>query len=147
MDIAKACDRLNEVISEKKEGFLDVVNLIMNQIYQEGYEMFWDREIFIDCNGEDKKMRDLVRYSDKVMFESSDDPDEHPGVVVRYKRLHKFDIGDKFRLKNTRGYTWWEIIGIEYGSIEPVYTLESRPIGERYIAYGEAALDELYHKL
>ena len=82
IDIQKACDRLNEAISEKKEGFLDVVNLIMNQIYQEGGGLYWDRDIFIDCNGEDERMRDLVRKSDKVFFEPSGDPGEHPLEVV-----------------------------------------------------------------
>ena len=119
IDIQKACDRLNEAISEKKEGFLDVVNLIMNQIYQEGGGLYWDRDIFIDCNGEDERLRHLVRKSDKVFFEPSDDPGEHPGVVVRYKRLHKYYIGDMFREKENPGNFWviTDILPDIHGSI------------------------------
>jgi len=66
IDIQKACKKLNEAILKKEPGFPDIVNLTMNQIYREGGELYWDRDIFIDCNGEDEVMRDLVRKSDKV---------------------------------------------------------------------------------
>lgn len=89
IDIQKACDRLNDAISKKKEGFLDVVNLIMNQIYQEGGELYWDRDIFIDCNGDEEKMKNLIRHSDKVLFKPTYDQEEHPGVTVQYKHFNK----------------------------------------------------------
>ena len=84
-----------------------------------GGGLYWDRDIFIDCNGEDERMRDLVRKSDKVFFEPSGDPGEHPGVVVRYKRLHKYYIGDMFREKENPGNLWviTDILPDIHGSI------------------------------
>ena len=124
INIKKACKVLNEAILKKEPGFLDIVNLTMNQIYQEGGGLYWDRDIFIDCNGgEDERMRDLVRKSDKVFFEPSDDPGEHPGVVVRYKRLHKYNIGDKFL--NQRSGIEYEIVKILPDINGSIYTLKS----------------------
>ena len=40
---------------------------------QEGYviykEIYWDRKLYIDCNGDYDKLRDMVANSDKVMFD------------------------------------------------------------------------------
>ena len=48
-------------------------------------DIHWDRELYIDCNGDYDKLRDMVANSDKVMFEPTDDPKEHPGVRITYK--------------------------------------------------------------
>lgn len=85
MKTKRICNKLNKLISEKKEGFIDEVNKIIYELYQKGGEMYWDREVWIDNNFDDKKCKDLVRYTDKVMFFPSDDEEEHPGVVIRYK--------------------------------------------------------------
>ena len=79
------CKNLNKLIDEKKDGFIDEVNAIIAKLYKDGGAMYWDMEIFIDFNGDDEKMRDLVRKSNKVRFFPSDDPTEHKGVVIRYK--------------------------------------------------------------
>lgn len=79
------CKRLNKLIDEKKEGFLNKVNKIMCNIYEDGGMLYWDREIYVNCGFDDERARNLVRKTDLVMFEPSDDPEEHPGVVVRYK--------------------------------------------------------------
>ena len=79
------CKNLNKLIDEKKDGFIDEVNAIIAKVYEDGGAMYWDREIFIDFNGDDEKMKDLVRKSNKVHFFQSDDPTEHKGVVVGYK--------------------------------------------------------------
>ena len=80
------CNKLNKLISEKKDGFIDNINAIINELYQKGGALYWDRQIYIDCNSDDERMRSLVTRTDKVEFEPSDDPTEHPGVVVRYKK-------------------------------------------------------------
>lgn len=82
----KICEQLNKLIDEKKDGFIDEVNAIIAKLHENGGDMYWDREIFIDCNGDDETMRDLVRKSNKVHFYPSDDYEEHKGVVVRYKK-------------------------------------------------------------
>ena len=78
------CNEMNKIISENKGNRIDLLNEVMAKVYAEGGELLWNRDVFISCNGNDKTMRDLVRYSDKVHFEPSDDPVEHPGVVVYY---------------------------------------------------------------
>lgn len=80
------CKKLNTLIQNKKDGFINEVNTLIEELYDNGCAMYWDRKIFIDCNFNEKKMRDLVKSSDLVQFEPSDDPEEHPGVVIRYKR-------------------------------------------------------------
>lgn len=48
--------------------------------------LYWDRELYIDCNGDRDKLWDVLIHTDKVHFELSEDKDEHPGVVVRYNK-------------------------------------------------------------
>jgi len=85
MKTKRICNKLNKLISEKKEGFIDEVNKIIYELYQKGGEMYWDRDVWIDNNFDDKRCRDLVRKTDKVMFVPSDDEQEHPGIVIKYK--------------------------------------------------------------
>ena len=69
-------DKLNKLIFEmcdNEEG-----GIYYNEIY-------WDRELYIDCNGDYDKLRDMVANSNKVMFEPTDDLKEHPGVRIIYK--------------------------------------------------------------
>ena len=80
------CDRLNGILAEKKEGFVDTLNLVMEEVTKNGGSLYWDRQVFLDCNCNEKRMRKMVRETDLVHFEPSDDPEEHPGVVVRYKK-------------------------------------------------------------
>lgn len=85
-NMRQLCRKLNKILSEKKEGFVDELNKLIADLYESGAQMYWDRDIFIDYNGDYEKMRELVKTTDKVKFEPSDDPTEHPGVVIRYKR-------------------------------------------------------------
>ncbi len=86
MKTKRICNQLNKLIFEKKEGFIDKVNKIIYEIYQKGGAMYWNREVWINNNCDDERCRDLVRKTDKVMFVPSDDEEEHPGVVVTYKK-------------------------------------------------------------
>lgn len=47
--------------------------------------MYWSREIFIDAGFKDETCMQILIHSNKVQFVPSDDPEEHPGVVVQYK--------------------------------------------------------------
>ncbi len=91
------CDEMNKIIKENKEDRVARLNEIMCKVFKEGGDLYWDRELYIDCNGDDDKIKELVRTSDKVHFEPSDDPQEHLGVVVRYNeptsesRHHRFE--------------------------------------------------------
>lgn len=80
------CEKLNALIPIKSEKDRDKINALIDGIRSEvpDFCINWDRELFINCNGDDEKMRSYVLHSGIVHFEPSDDPTEHPGVVVRY---------------------------------------------------------------
>lgn len=82
----KICKELNQHLPVKSQEDIDSLNSILTKAHGEipEFRMYWDRDIYINCGCEDEKMRDLVRKTDKVHFEVSDDIEEHPGVVVKY---------------------------------------------------------------
>lgn len=83
----RLCNKLNKILSEKKEGFVDELNkLIEENVFAKGGDMMWDREIAIDYGCDGIKMRELVLKTDWTEFCPSDDPKEHPGIVVKYKK-------------------------------------------------------------
>ena len=83
----RLCNKLNKIISEKKEGFVDELNkLIEKNVFAKNGELMWDRAIAIDCNCNGIEMRRLVIETDLTMFVPSDDPVEHPGIKVTYKK-------------------------------------------------------------
>ena len=55
MKTKRICNKLNKLISEKKEGFIDEVNKIIYELYQKGGEMYWNREVWINNNCDDKR--------------------------------------------------------------------------------------------
>ena len=86
----KLCKQLNALIPIKSDKDKNKLNDLLGEMMQQtedgsNYAMYWDRELFIDCNCNDEKVREIVLHSGKVQFEPSEDPTEHPGVVVRYK--------------------------------------------------------------
>lgn len=85
------CNKLNKLIPFKSQEDRDKLNELIFEMcdHEEGdiiyNEIYWDRDLYIDCNGDYDKLRDMVANSDKVMFEPTDDPKEHPGVRITYK--------------------------------------------------------------
>lgn len=55
------------------------------EVYVIYKEIYFDRELYIDCNGDYDKLRDMADNRDKVMFEPTDDTKEHPVVRITYK--------------------------------------------------------------
>ena len=95
----RLCNKLNKILSEKKEGFKDELNkLIENNVFAKDYDMMWDREIAIDYGCDGVKMRELVLTTDLTEFVPSDDPIEHPGIVVRYKKTKPHTLEDVRKL-------------------------------------------------
>ena len=80
----KYCDELNKIIKDNGDDRVDRLNDVMYKVFQDGGDLYWNRDVFISCNGDNEKMKKLVTTTDKVHFEPSDDPTEHPGVVVHY---------------------------------------------------------------
>ena len=75
------CNAMNQIIKENKE---DSLNEVMRKVFQDGGNLYWNRDVFITCNGDDEKMKELARTSLDVHFEPSDDPQDHLGVVLHY---------------------------------------------------------------
>ena len=85
-------NKLNKYIPCK--GFEDVSALrkLLNEMtaHEEGEfphnQIYWDKEVYLDCDGNDDKCNELLLFTDKCRFYVSGDPKEHPGVVIRYKQ-------------------------------------------------------------
>ena len=84
--LGEYCERLNQCLPVKSQNDIDSLNNILTEAVENipGYNLFWHRDIFLDCNGDNEKMRNLVAKTDKVHFEVSDDIEEHIGVIVKY---------------------------------------------------------------
>lgn len=83
----RTCDKINKLLSEGKKNLVDELNEIMyKEVFQKGGNLYFDRELFILLDGDDYRIKKfVVENPNKVIFENSDDPVEHPGVVVRFK--------------------------------------------------------------
>ncbi len=80
------CKQMNALIPIKEIEDVNKLNDLINEARSEvpGFNLYWDRELFIDCNGDDDRIRGVTLHSGKVQFEPNEDPVEHPGVVIRY---------------------------------------------------------------
>ncbi len=80
------CRKLNAIIPIKCEEDKDKLNALIYDMYSqvEGFNLYFNRELYIDCGLDDKKMKEFTLHSGRVHFEPSDDPMEHPGITVRY---------------------------------------------------------------
>lgn len=79
------CKKLNNLITEKKEGFVDEVKSIIADLANDGKKLYWNNKVFFDCKCNLRKLKELVRDTDLVQFEPSDDQENYPGVVIKYK--------------------------------------------------------------
>lgn len=81
------CKKLNKILSEKKEDYVDEINKIMDEdVFAKGGELYFDRDVYLSYDCDSEKVRSVVREKpEHVQFEPSDDIDEHPGVTVRFK--------------------------------------------------------------
>lgn len=83
----KACNELNKVLSNRTENFVSIINdIIYKKVFQKGGNLYWGRELFIDCNADDELCREMLKtHPDDVMFVPTFDSDEHPGITFCYK--------------------------------------------------------------
>lgn len=91
MKMKLLCEKLNAHLPCKSQEDIDALNNLIYEMRKANPDsnLYWDREIYIDANFSFEQMREIAKYSGKVQFEPSDDPMEHPGVVVRYKEEYK----------------------------------------------------------
>lgn len=84
----RTCNKLNKILEnrpESKSNFIDTINeIIYKEVFQCNGNLYWSRELFIDCCGSDELCRKMI-HTNKVMFCPSDDPFEHPGITLTYK--------------------------------------------------------------
>jgi len=80
------CKQLNALIPIKGTEDKDKINALIYEVSQKvpDFNLYWDRELYINCNGDSNKLHDVTLHSGKVHFEPNVDHVEHPGVVVRY---------------------------------------------------------------
>ena len=87
----KACDTLNNILQNKPNNFIDLINdIIYNKVFRKGGELYWQRELYIDCNCDMDKCREKIN-ADDVMFEPTFDTVEHPGITFGYKKYFEHD--------------------------------------------------------
>lgn len=81
------CDELNGVLDDRQGDYVSTINdIIRKKVFNRGGSLYWDRELFIDCYGDDNLCRTLIRTQpDEVMFIPTFDPVEHPGITFKYK--------------------------------------------------------------
>lgn len=88
LNIEKLCETLNRHIPIKHEGDRDIINDLINNMMRkvEHSNLYWDRAVFIFYSGHYEEMREMVLHSGQAEFVPSDDPEEHPGIVVRFRK-------------------------------------------------------------
>ena len=84
-----ACARLNALIPCGSQADVDEMNAILAALFSldtsPKSQMYWDRDVWIDSGFNDDTCVNALVYTDKLCFVPSDDMDEHPGVIVRYR--------------------------------------------------------------
>ncbi len=92
----KVCDRLNEILSDKPDNFVDQVNdIIYREVLQKGGDLYIHRQLYIENGFDTEKAKKLIRTeTSKVMFMPSSPFDmvEHPGITFIYKPEFRRDI-------------------------------------------------------
>lgn len=80
------CKQINSILPCKSEEDIDRLNKEIYKMYQldNDASIYYDRELYIDCNFNKSKVRELL-FTDKVHFEANEDVEEHVGIVLRYK--------------------------------------------------------------
>lgn len=81
----KICKELNQHLPVKSQEDIDALNDILYNAGQEisEFRMFWDRDVYIKCGFDDKKMRKLVTEGGPVHYEVVNDID-NIGIVIKF---------------------------------------------------------------
>ena len=88
MNLKKICKKLNKLIPCHSQDDVDLLNKTFYEEFLKYPEarFYWNREVYLNCNANDKKMKEELKYSGKIEFVPSDDPYEHYGIVATYKK-------------------------------------------------------------
>ena len=100
------CDSLNALIPIKSDEDKDKMNALIAEVQAKvpNFNLYWDRDLYLDCNANSEELRKRTLHSGMVHFEPSDDPEEHPGITVRYiSHMHRFDgFGNLIQERNMK---------------------------------------------
>ena len=84
------CARLNALIPCRSQDDIDKMTAIFTEYFdlpiQPKPMIYWDQKVFYDCGFNKDRCTDLLLRTDSLRFDPSDDVEEHPGVVVKYKQ-------------------------------------------------------------
>lgn len=89
----RICNKLNKLIPCKTQEDIDNLTSMLEDIFAHDdndlyyNELYWDRELYIDCGCNIDNCNKMLIYSDNLMFEPSEDPKYHPGIRVTYKPI------------------------------------------------------------
>lgn len=91
VDMQELCNELNKHLPCKSQEDVDALTRLLQEHIDSLPErhIYWSREIYIDAGFDKDKCMLIMIHSDNVVFMPSEEPVEHPGVVVRYK--HEID--------------------------------------------------------
>ena len=95
-ELTAICKRLNQHVPVKQKEDVDALNEICGEAFNiiKDFGIYFDRDLYINCDCDSDKCRDLVRGGGEVEFCVTEDYTEHPGVCVRYRTPnideHKF---------------------------------------------------------
>ena len=87
--LQKYANRINNALENKdpqiRSIFKEVVDEMRSTI--KGSNLYYSRDVFIDIGGTfENAQKDILFRSDDYIFEVSDDIEEHPGIIMKYKR-------------------------------------------------------------
>lgn len=106
------CDSLNALIPIKSDEDKDKMNALIADVQAKipHFNLYWDREFYLDCNADGEELRKRTLHSGIVHFEPSDDPEEYPGIKVKYishmLRFDGFNSIDKPLVAKTEDQRW-----------------------------------------
>lgn len=80
METQEICDKLNQLIEEKPEGFKDEMNKLVEDVV-----IYYDIDTYIAYNFNGEKIREAVTKTDNFMFRPTEDPEEHPGITICFR--------------------------------------------------------------
>lgn len=93
----RICNKLNKLIPCKTQEDIDNLKSILEDIFEHDdndlyyNQIYWDRELYIDCGCNFDNCKKMLIYSDKLMFEPSEDPKYHPGIdICGMKNIHLY---------------------------------------------------------
>ena len=68
----RTCNKLNKILDNRPESqseFIDTINeIIDNEVFQCGGDLYWNRELFIDCGTDDELCRKICNRRQKCKY-------------------------------------------------------------------------------